>query len=466
MRHSRRPAVSKHTAALSRYIAGAIRRPLPAAVAECARHHLVDTISAMVSGAKLLPGRRAISYVASLGGTPEAGVVGSRIVTSAINAALANGMLAHADETDDNHQASYSHPGCGVVAAALAMAEREAQGGTAFLRAIVLGYDIGCRLVMTFGALPFHRSGHSSHSFVPLFGAAAAAGALAGLDARRARYLLSYAAQQASGVSCWARDAEHVEKAFDFGGMTARNGCTAAAMAAHGFTAVEDAFCGERNFFQAYAPQADPGLWVDGLGRRYEILNSNIKKWSVGTPVQAALDSLEILMREHHVGAADVARLVVRIDELGAKTVDQRNMPDINMQHLLALMLVDGTLTFASSHDLSRARDRAVMALRKRIELVEDAQMTRERPVRQAALELTTRDGRILRHHTRAVRGTTFNPMTRAEVDAKCLDLTAPVLGTRRARRLLDALWNVERLDNVGKLRRLYQPPATAATAA
>ena len=66
------------------------------------------------------------------------------------------------------------------------------------------------------------------------------------------RYLLSYTAQQASGISCWMRDEEHIEKAFDFGGMPARNGVAAAAMVAHGFTGVEDVFSGERNFFVAY----------------------------------------------------------------------------------------------------------------------------------------------------------------------------------------------------------------------
>jgi 2-methylcitrate dehydratase PrpD len=81
-----------------------------------------------------------------------------------------------------------------------------------------------------------------------MFGAAAAAGALAGFDQRQARHLLSYTAQQASGVSCWMRDEEHIEKAFDFGGMPARNGVSAATMVAHGFSAVEDVFDGERNF--------------------------------------------------------------------------------------------------------------------------------------------------------------------------------------------------------------------------
>src|SRR5882762_10333752 len=228
------PQISPVMQALSAYIAGALRRPLPPAVLEKTKHHLLDTFAAMLSGSRLPPGKKAISFAKTLGGAKEACVVGSRIVTAAANAAVANGMLGHADETDDSHSPSQTHPGCGIVAAAFAMAERERAGGTALLRAVALGYDVCCRLTQSLNAIQFRAAGHSTHSFGPTFGAAAAAGALARLDERGVRHLLSYAAQQASGISCWMRDEEHIEKAFDFGGMPARNGVAAAAMVAHG----------------------------------------------------------------------------------------------------------------------------------------------------------------------------------------------------------------------------------------
>src|SRR5690349_6213324 len=244
-------AISPVMRKLSEYIAAVPRKALPAPVVERAKYHVLDTLAAMVSGAPLLPGRRAIEYVTALGGTPEAGIVGSRVITSAANAALANGMLAHADETDDAYYLALVHPGCSIVPAALAMAERNLRSGAALLRAVVLGYDVCARISKTLGIERFRSAGHSTHSYGGTFGAAAA-GALAGINAEQARYLLSYAAQQASGLSCWARDVEHVEKAFDFGGMPARNGVTAATMVASGFTGVEDVFAGDRGFFHAH----------------------------------------------------------------------------------------------------------------------------------------------------------------------------------------------------------------------
>ena len=124
-------AISPVMRELAGYIAKALRNRLPAAVAEKARHHTLDTIAAMVSGSRLLPGRMAISYVKTLGGKREASVAGSRIVTSAVHAALANAMCAHADETDDSHAPSLTHPGCGIVSAALAVGERTRAGGEA-----------------------------------------------------------------------------------------------------------------------------------------------------------------------------------------------------------------------------------------------------------------------------------------------------------------------------------------------
>src|SRR5258706_14589740 len=146
--------MSKHTQVsplmeeLSSYVAGALKRKLPAEVAERAKIHLVDTFAAMISGSALLPGTRAAAYVKSMGGAPEAGVIGTGIVTSAQNAALANGIAAHADETDDVHPPSRQHTGACMVPATLATAERQHSSGKAMLRAMMLGYDIGTRVLL------------------------------------------------------------------------------------------------------------------------------------------------------------------------------------------------------------------------------------------------------------------------------------------------------------------------------
>src|SRR6266550_1101897 len=205
-------AVSADTALLSEYIAGAADRDLPPDVAEKTKHHLLDTLAAILSGSRLKAGKLAADYVARVASAKEATVIGTALMVPAEFAALANGMAGHADETDDSHLGGRFHPGCGIVPAALAVAELKDYGGTAFLRAVALGYDIGARLSMSLGySAPNNRPGHSTHSLGTAFGAAAASAALLGFDAQRVRHVLSYAAQQASGVPYWHRDHEHVE---------------------------------------------------------------------------------------------------------------------------------------------------------------------------------------------------------------------------------------------------------------
>jgi 2-methylcitrate dehydratase PrpD len=448
---------------LATYMAAAAKKPLPKAVAEKTKHHVLDTIAAMVSGSRLLPGEKAIAYAKTLGGAPQALVIGSNIVTNAEQAAHINGMLAHADETDDSHAASLSHPGCAIVPAALAMGEREKSSGTQLLRAVALGYDLCARLNLSLHPYDFRQAGHSTHSFGPGFGAAAAASLLAGLDYNGMRHALSYTAQQCSGISCWMRDEEHIEKAFDFGGMPARNGTAAASMVASGFTAVEDVFSGERNFYVAYDETRRIGLkpqpqrLIKDLGKVYEIMNTNIKRWSVGSPIQAPLDGLLELIREHGVKAADVEKLVIRVAHQAANTTDNRNMPDICMQHLCAVMLIDGIVTFKSSHDEKRMTDKKVLALRKRITLYGDDALTAALPSRQGILELKLKNGKTLHKHVKAVLGTAQNPMVRAQVDEKCYHLMAPILGKARARRLCDAVWNIEKVGSITQLRPLLK---------
>jgi 2-methylcitrate dehydratase PrpD len=194
-----------------------------------------------------------------------------------------------------------------------------------------------------------------------------------------------------------------------------------------------------------------------GLGGNYEILNTNIKRWSVGSPIQAPLDSLHHLIREHRLKAEDVEKVVVRVAHQGANTVNNRAMPDICLQHMCAVMLIDGNVTFASAHDEKRMRDRKVLALRSRIELHGDDSLSAAMPSRQGTVEVRLRDGRTVRHHTTAVRGAAENPMTRAEVYEKSYDLMAPVIGKTRASKLCDVAWQLEKVGDARDLRPLLR---------
>src|SRR4051812_2052518 len=127
---------------LAAYMADAGKRELPAEALEQTKHHILDTLGAMISGANLPPGKTAIAFAKASAGAAVATVAGTDVTCGPLEAALANGMLAHSDETDDSHAPSHSHPGCAVVPAALAIGERFGIDGARLVRAIALGYDV------------------------------------------------------------------------------------------------------------------------------------------------------------------------------------------------------------------------------------------------------------------------------------------------------------------------------------
>src|ERR1700730_16008094 len=456
--------VSEIMQQLSAYMAAAATHALPEDVSEKAKQHILDTFAAMISGSGLVPGRAALEFARAYGGKAVATVVASNIVCGPIEAAFANGVLAHSDETDDSHGPSRSHPGVSTVPAGFAAGEQYTITGAQFVRAVTLGYDIGTRVTMSMGGPAYQAATHrSTHGTAACFCAGAAAGCAAGLDARQMRLMLDYTAQQTSGIGAWSRDAEHMEKAFLFAGKPASVAVLAASLIRSGWSGVEDIFSGSDNFFEALAPrengaiQADPAALIDKLGERYEITRTNIKKWTVGSPHQAPLDALAGFFKQRSFSADDVKKVVVRIASDEANTVSNRDMPDICMQHMLAIMLLDKTATFQSAHDKARMKDPSVLRQRSKVEVVADPRIEARRPRREAIVELTLTDGTLLNEWVKDVRGTSANPMTREEVVAKARSLITPVLGDANCSILVDKIFALEKLKDIREIRPALQ---------
>jgi 2-methylcitrate dehydratase PrpD len=442
------------TARLARYMVEARDRALPADTTREARHRILDTLGAIVSGSHLAPGEAAIRYVQSQGGREEASVLTTKIRTTAVNAALANGMFAHADETDDFEPVTKAHPGCSVVPAAFAVGEREGRSGAEVLKAVVLGYDLCCRFLMALGPDHVRGTHRSAEGTSSTFGAVGAAAALARLDERGMRYALSYAAQQVSGIWSWVRDTEHIEKAFDFGGMGARNGVSAALMVQAGFTGVADVLDGEHNMIEALSTEPRPEAMVADLGRRFYVNETAIKTFSVGYPIQAPLDALLTLRKQHGLTPANVTRIVARLPEDGALIVSNRAMPDVNLQYVLAVGLIDGTISFEDSHSQARMKDPQVLAVRERVELVADRGLLDPDAPRSGRVDVTLRDGRTVTHFTRHPPGTKENPLDTNGVNEKARGLIEPVLGRQRTSEIIAM---VNQLESVGNIRDLVR---------
>jgi 2-methylcitrate dehydratase PrpD len=445
--------ISPVMAKLSTYMSEARDRALPENVVREATHHILDTVAAMVSGSELIPGRRAIEFARAYGGEKIATVVASQVLCGPIEAAFANGVLAQSDESDDDYAGGGAHPGCSIVPATLALGEQSGISGTHFIRAMTLGYDIGMRAMETIGG-----GVKDTHNLVGTMGAAAAGGCVLGLNAQQMRWLVDYSAQQAGGgIGAWRRDTEHVEKGFVFGGMPARNGVMAALVVHAGWSGVNDVLSGQENFVASYAPKADPAGLINQLGERYHVTLTTLKKWTTGGPIQSPLDAMENLQKRHPFEAAQVRQVVVRAATSAAFTVDNRELPDICLQHIIAVMLIDKTVSFRAAHDKARMKDPAILRERAKVQLVPDEELERLIPKRVAIVEVTLTDGTRLVERVEAVRGTPENQMSRDEVIAKARDLMTSVLGAGRCNALIDKILGLADVKDIRELRPLLQ---------
>jgi 2-methylcitrate dehydratase PrpD len=292
--------------------------------------------------------------------------------------------------------------------------------------------------------------GASMPSFGGGFGAGAAASTMLGLDAQQIRYMLSYIAQQTAGARSWQRDQDHMEKAFVFG-VPARNGVTAALLAQAGYTGVDDVFSGKFNFLERYTDKPDLIHLTRDLGTVNEIMNTSMKKFCVGGPIQAPLEGLSTLISQG-TKIEDIVKIDAHVPSKHAYVVDNSHNPSICLQHVLALLMVDGKFTFESIHDIERLKEPAVLRQRAKVNLIYDTEMDKVEPRRPVHVTVTLTDGSSRTHKADAVRGTMYFPFRWDEVVAKATELMVPVVGEARTNEICDIVAGIDKAANVQAL--------------
>ena len=250
-------------------------------------------------------------------------------------------------------------------------------------------------------------------------------------------------------------DHDHIEKAFDIGGMGARNGVTAVVMVQNGCTAVRDLLTCRHNALQALSANPRPDEIMAGMGTRFFVSETGIKTFSVGYPNQAPLDALLTLRRQHGLRSDNVERIVVHLPEDAPGIVGNSPMPDVNCQHLIATALVDGGVSFEKSHSREHMSDPQISAIMKRVQVVGDPKLNDPAAPRSGLVEVTLKDGKTVTHFTRFPPGTKENPLDNEGMKAKARDLMTPILGGAKTEGVLGQVTNLETVANVRDLVRL-----------
>lgn len=380
---------------LARYGAQTDFHTLPATVVERTKLVLLDTVCAILTGRSLPPGSLIASYVESQGGRPEASVSGTLNSTTAGLAALANGTASHADEMDDAHVTG-SHPASCVIPAVLAVSEEEGCSGQETINAIALGYDIGCRLIRAAGG---QRSlmGRAVHpDFLHSLGAALACCRLMRLDEDQYPHAAALAAARASGLAAFFEERQHMSKALACG-HAAEVGVTAAVLARMGFEGNDDVFESQNGILACWSQDRDVFSLVEGLGERYEILETNLKRYSAGYPIQAPVYGLLTALRDNGLRVDELREIKVELASHALGIVSDRSMKSISLRDMLVVALLEGDLSFQLVHSTRVLGGASASSARSLITIGPSALLDDLNPdSRQAIVTLSTIDGRTI----------------------------------------------------------------------
>ena len=420
------------TRELARYAATFPGKDIPVPVRQAAAHVLLDTLACGLAGLAE-PSSRAVAEVVS--GESSDGIctaLGLDRPVSLHAASLINGTTAHALDFDDTHDRAVLHAGVSVIPAALAAAEATGASGRALLDAIVIGYDVHVRVALAATQAPGHSGWHYTSS-CGVFGAAAAAGRLLGLDQARMADALGIALAQASGTLQSEHDGSWTKRLQP--GLAAAGGILAAQLARRGFRGPHEALEGRFGFYRVYLRAVDPTPVLDALGRRFEVEQSSLKPYPTCRFTHAPAAALQDIICGQGLGPDAIDEIEARVS--GAAFAEVCEPPEakcrpasrvhaqFSLAYALACIAHHGTIGLA---DLTEegVRRPELLALAARVRCVRDPGLDARwgETIGEAEVRLRCRAGAVLTARS-LPSGGPGRPLAAAERLAKVRDCVA-----------------------------------------
>jgi 2-methylcitrate dehydratase PrpD len=424
-------------------------QPLPPQVLHHAKRAVIDWYAALLPGAAVPPATLLVRALAEEIGRGESRLALGQCATVRA-AALINGAAAHTVEVDDIFRDGIYHPGAPTIAAALALAQARGASGEAFLRAVIVGYEISTRIGAAMGRAHY-KYWHNTGT-IGCFGACAAAAELLGLDAKRFAHALATVATFSAGLQQAFR-LDSMSKPLH-AGRAAEAGVTAALAACEGVTGSLDVLEGESGYGRAmgYGDAGNGPDWeraLATLGQEFHITRMTFKNHACCGHTFAAIDGALALQRKLSVAARDIVRVRIgtykaALEVAGNDTPRTAAEARFSLKYVVAAALAHGSVRLAA-FEPPRLEDPVTRELMRRIDLSVDPELDATFPGQRAArVAIETRDGRRVEHLQPTRKGDPDAPLSDAELEQKYMELASPVIGEERARVLLGRLWRLE----------------------
>ena len=410
-----------------------------------AKRAVIDWYASLLPGSRVAPAVQLEQALADEMDHGRARLASGRRATVRA-AALINGAASHAVEFDDIWRNAVYHPGAPVIAAALATGQAHGANGEAFLRGVIVGYEISTRIGEA--VMPSHYKYWHTTGTVGCFGAAASAGLLAGCNRGQFMDALGTVGTFAAGLQQAFRS-EAMSKPLH-AGRAAEAGVLAALGAARGVTGVHDILEGEVGFGNAMSAKPDWEKATRGLGTDYNIVHVTFKNHGCCGHTFPSLDAVIELRNRHKLLPKDVAKVRIGtyqggLDVVNNFTPEGDYQAKFSLPYVVAHALIHGSVRI-NAFGPERLNDPQLRGLMTKIELSADPELSKAFPRQRAArVEIETADGRKFSHFQETRQGDPELPQSDAELDDKFVELAAPVIGDAAAKALLKDLWALEK---------------------
>jgi len=446
------------TRTLARFVVNHRYADVPQKVRHEGARSFLNWVGCAVGASRHETVERALAALDEFSGPREATVLGRGDRLDIMLAALMNGMTSHTFDFDDTHLKTIIHPSGPVASAILALAERKPVKGDAFLHAFILGVETECRIGNA--VYPSHYDvGWHITATAGVFGAAAAAGRLLGLNEQQMVWALGIAATQSSGL----REMFGTMVKPMHPGNAARNGLLAALLASKDFTSSEQGIEGRRGFANVLATARNYDEISRGLGTTWEAALNTYKPFACGIVEHPAIDGCIQLRNEHTLKAEDIESIALKVHPLvleltGKKTPQTGLEGKFSVHHSCAVAVIHGAAGEAQYSD-GAVRDPRVIALRDRVTAAAEKGVHED----QVHVTIRLKSGKVLEKHVEHAVGSLDRPMSDSDLEAKFRGLADGILSKTETDRLIRLCWDIGKLKDAAEVARASVPGRKSA---
>jgi hypothetical protein len=394
----------------------------------------------------------AASVFSRIGPEGECQIIGSHRKVGALHAASLNAMAANVFDFDDTHMPTIVHPTSVVASVLFAMAQSRRVNGVELLQALVIGIEIQCRIAMAISPGHYARGWHIT-STCGVFGAAAAASRLLGLNAQQTGWAFGCAASQASGL---VESLGTMAKSIGVGNA-ASNGLLSALLAQSGFSGPAAPLEGNRGFVPVFGPEVNWEALTNGLGEQWEIQANTYKPYPCGVVLNPVIQACLALRSSVANDLDKIDHMILRAHPLLRQRTDRPNvtsgkLSQVSAQHAVAISLLRGRAGLNEFSDVA-VTDPVVIALGSCLDFLDDASLG----VEAAEITLTMKDGRSFTYFVEAAHGSVASPLTDMELSNKCVELAHFGGSGVEVEPLLKELWAIDQCSDVSTVMQLAQ---------